>query len=162
MKPAESHSESAFAPSARTVSAEDKTKIEAVVRSFEAVWNSHRLSDLGKLLTEDAEWVNVVGMWWHGRTEIVKAHETFHAGMFREVNIRCTEIEIREVAPGVAIGIVTEKVDNYVTPEGTQMNGVVDRLTLAMVKRAGEWLIISGHNTTVDPRAQPHDPIKRR
>jgi len=156
---ADSHSSSTFAPSSRTISVEDKAKIEGVVQSFEGIWNSHRLSELGKLLTEDAEWVNVVGMWWHGRAEVVKAHEIFHATMFRKVNIRCTGVEIRGIARDVAIATVTEQVDNYVTPDGREMNGVVDRLTLALVKTGGEWLIASAHNTTVDPRAQPHNPI---
>jgi uncharacterized protein (TIGR02246 family) len=161
MKQAGSHSQSAISHSVKTVSSEDITSIGAVVRSFENIWNSHRLSELGKLLTEDAEWVNVVGMWWRGRDEIVKAHEALHAGMFRETAMEQSDPEVRMISNNVAIATLTVKMGDYVTPDGQRMTGAVDRLTLVTVKGDGEWRISSGHNTAIDPRAAPHDPIRR-
>ncbi|MGA2647532.1 MAG: SgcJ/EcaC family oxidoreductase [Candidatus Sulfotelmatobacter sp.] len=159
MKGPDSQTLLASALSPRTISREEVAKIERMVQSYEGIWNNHRLSELGTLFTEDAEWVNVVGMWWRGRADVVKAHEVFHATMFREVNIRCSGMEIRGIAPDVAIATLTVEVDDYVTPDGREMNGVVDHLTFVLVKIGGEWLIASGHNTTVDPLAQPHNPI---
>lgn len=153
-------SQSASAQSGGNASAEDKAEIEEVVQRFEEIWNSHRIAELGTLLTEDAEWINVVGMWWRGREDVVKAHEALHAGMFREVSTHSTSREIREIVPGVVIVTVTATMGDFETPDGRQMSGIVDRLTLVMVKKDGEWRITSGHNTTIDPRAQPHNPIK--
>ena len=137
---------------------DDKAKIVALVRSLENIWNRHRLEDLGKLLAEDADWVNVVGMWWRGRDEIVKAHE---AGMFRETAMEQSDPEVRMISNDVAIATLTVKMGDYVTPDGQRMSGVVDRLTLVTVKGDGEWQISSGRNTAIDPRAVPHDPIRR-
>jgi uncharacterized protein (TIGR02246 family) len=141
---------------------DDKTKIVALVRSLENIWNCHRLEDLAKLLTEDAEWVNVVGMWWRERDEIVKAHVALHAGMFRNTAMEVSgPPEVRMIANDVAIATMTVRMGDYATPDGQRMSGVVDRLTLVTVKQEGAWRISSGHNTTIDPRAVPHDPIRR-
>ncbi|MGH9686129.1 MAG: SgcJ/EcaC family oxidoreductase [Candidatus Acidiferrales bacterium] len=142
------------------VSAEDKAGIEEVIQRFEDVWNSHRIAELGTLLTEDAEWINVVGMRWRGKADVVKAHEALHAGMFREVSTHSTSREIREIVPGVVIVTVTATMSDFETPDGRQMSGIVDRLTLVMVKNDGGWRITSGHNTTIDPQAKPHNPTK--
>ncbi|MGA7914260.1 MAG: SgcJ/EcaC family oxidoreductase [Candidatus Acidiferrales bacterium] len=140
---------------------DDKAKIVALVRSLENIWNHHRLEDLGKILAEDADWVNVVGMWWRGREDIVKAHKALHAGMFRETAMEQSDPEIRMISNDVAIATLTVRMGDYVTPDGQRMSGVVDRLTLVTVKGDGEWQISSGHNTAIDPRAVPHDPIRR-
>ena len=141
---------------------DDNSKIVALVRSLENIWNRHRLEDLGELLTEDAEWVNVVGMWWRGRDEIVKAHAALHAGMFRDTAMEVSAgPEVRMISNDVAIATMTVRMGDYATPDGQRMSGVVDRLTLVTVKWEGEWWISSGHNTTIDPRAMPHDPIRR-
>ena len=153
-------SQSPGTQSDRKAPAENKVEIEEVIQRFEDVWNSHRIAELGKLLTEDAEWINVVGMWWRGKENVVKAVEILHAGMFREVNTRLANREIREIAPGVVIVTVTQTMDEYETPDGRRMSGVVDRLTLVVVKKDGEWRITNGHNTTIDLRAQQHNPIK--
>ncbi|MGB6500377.1 MAG: SgcJ/EcaC family oxidoreductase [Candidatus Acidiferrum sp.] len=141
---------------------DDKAKIVALVRSLENIWNRHRLEDLSTILAEDADWVNVVGMWWRGRGEIVKAHEALHAGMFRETAMEQSDPEVRMIANNVAIATLTVRMGDYVTPDGRRMSGVVDRLTLVTVKSDGEWRISNGHNTSIDPHAVPHDPVRRR
>lgn len=106
--------------------------------------------------------MNVVGMWWRGRYEIVKAHAALHAGMFCDTAMEVSAgPEVRMISNDVAIATMTVRMGDYATPDGQRMSGVVDRLTLVTVKREGEWWISSGHNTTIDPRAMPHDPIRR-
>jgi hypothetical protein len=46
-------------------------------------WNSHDMKAFGDLFHDDAAFVNVNGMYAHGRHEIQRSTETVHAGFFR-------------------------------------------------------------------------------
>lgn len=45
-----------------------------VVRGWEEAWNRGDADALASLFAPDAEFVNVVGLWWHDRERIRKAH----------------------------------------------------------------------------------------
>jgi hypothetical protein len=54
------------------------------------------------------------------RAELVKAHEAFHATMFRDVAIHMVGLNIRAITPDVAIATETENIDGFRTPDGTE------------------------------------------
>ena len=56
-----------------------------------------------ELFAEDAEFVNVVGLWWKGRDEIRKAHEFTHAKMFKDSQLTISEASVRFPADTIAI-----------------------------------------------------------
>ncbi|WP_292168650.1 hypothetical protein [Mesorhizobium sp.] len=60
------------------------------------------MDDLGALFSEDANFVNVVGMWWKNRSEIEAAHRATHETMFRESRLEGVVSSIVELSPGVA------------------------------------------------------------
>jgi uncharacterized protein (TIGR02246 family) len=140
---------------------EDKAAIKAVVHEWELVWNEHKMSKLTPILTEDAEWVNVVGMWWRGRAEIVRALEAFHATMFSHVQLHEVSLDIRAITPDVVIATETISQDAYNPLGGTEVKAGLTRCTYTLVKRNGSWLVASGHNTIINPEAQKNDPIQR-
>jgi uncharacterized protein (TIGR02246 family) len=43
---------------------------EAVIHGWEDAWNRADADALAELFAEDAEFVNVVGLWWHDRANI--------------------------------------------------------------------------------------------
>ena len=48
---------------------------EAVARAFFDRWNDHDAEGIAALFAEDADFVNVVGLWWRNRRAIRKAHD---------------------------------------------------------------------------------------
>jgi ketosteroid isomerase-like protein len=54
--------------------ATDETAIRQVAKDYVTYWNKHDLNAFANLFTEDAEWVNVVGHIWRGKTVIKKVH----------------------------------------------------------------------------------------
>lgn len=139
----------------------DEQAVRGVVSAYETAWNRHDMAEFGRLFTEDAEWVNIVGMWWRGRADVQKAHQAFHEVMFRDVPLHFTDVAVRTVAPGVAVAIGTIQMGDYTTPGGHTVRDTRDRMTLVMVQRDGRWKIVSGHNTVIDPVAARHDPVNR-
>jgi uncharacterized protein (TIGR02246 family) len=141
-------------------SASDEQAIRAVVREYGAAWNRHDMTTLAELFTDDAHWVTIVGMHWPGKSAVVTGHEAFHRTFFQTTDIELANVEVRVIAPGVAAAIVLLKVGPFTPPDGVRRPASDDRLSLILVKRDGRWRITHGHNTVIDPAAQPFDPVK--
>ena len=68
---------------------------EAPARAFVEAWNAHDMTALAALLTPDADWVNVVGMYWMGRDQIMFAQQAFHGGIFRHNQQELRSVQAR-------------------------------------------------------------------
>jgi uncharacterized protein (TIGR02246 family) len=133
--------------------------VRAVVMSYAEAWNHHDMRALSELFTDDADWINIVGMYWRGKTGLVKAHDVFHRTIFRTMEIGVTDIGIRAITPDVTAAVIGLRAGEYTTPDGKQRSATLDRLSLILVNHDGEWKITHGHNTVVDPNAAPYDPV---
>ena len=89
---------------------DESTKVVHVVQAFAECWNRHDMNAFAELFAADAEFVNVVGLWWRGREEIKKAHEVTHATMFK--NSRLTIADI-------AVGIFLRRARHYLRAMGS-------------------------------------------
>ena len=120
------------------------------------------MSTFGSLFTDDAEWVNIVGMVWRGKTEIQKVHQIVHATNFKNRNIQqLDDMTVRFIRPDVAVSIVRWTLDGFDAPDGRHFDKGTNVAMLVFVKENGKWLIASGENVTVDPMAAKHDPAKQ-
>ncbi|WP_320150410.1 SgcJ/EcaC family oxidoreductase [uncultured Tolumonas sp.] len=79
------------------------TEARRVVESFAECWNNHDIDAFAELFSEDAEFVNVVGLWWKGRAAIKAAHEFTHQTIFKNSRLTIAEVFIRFPAPQIAI-----------------------------------------------------------
>ncbi len=140
----------------------DDEGIRKTVKDFENAWNTHDMKLLTTLFREDAEFVNVVGMHWHGRDSIVKAHAIFHEIMFKDCRLRTDSIETRPLGSEHAIAVWTGTQDTYTTPDGHIVPKGQFRLTLIMTKGPDDWKIAHGHNVRIDAEAANNDPINSR
>lgn len=74
---------------------------EAVARAFFARWNDGDADGLAVLFAKDADFVNVVGLWWRGRAAIRRAHAYGFRHIFHASRIEITELSVRSLGPGV-------------------------------------------------------------
>ncbi|MGK9232137.1 SgcJ/EcaC family oxidoreductase [Inquilinus limosus] len=65
-------------------------RLEDVPAAFIAAWNRHDMAALAALFAEDADFVNVVGLWWRSRAEIEAAHAATHATSSRTAAWKAT------------------------------------------------------------------------
>lgn len=77
--------------------------IRALVAEVEAAWNTHDMHRFAACFAEEADFVNVNGLWWRGRQEIEERHAASHATRFRQSRMTIRLAESREIAPGVAV-----------------------------------------------------------
>jgi uncharacterized protein (TIGR02246 family) len=141
--------------------ASDEKAIRQVAKNYETLWNKHDMNAFADLFTDDAEWVNVVGMVWRGKAELMKAHRAAHETNFKNRSVYVDDLTVRFIRPDVAVAIVRWKVDGFDVPDGRHFDKGTDVSTLVFSKQNGKWLITSGENVTVDPLAAPHDPAKQ-
>ena len=145
---------------AAPLSAADRQGIDATLEGFGSTLAAMDFDAFARLLTADADWVNIVGMHWHGREQIVKGHRVVFTTRYHGQAQHITEKTEAALAPGVVLVIETIKMDDYTTPEGKPMTNNFFRMTLVLEKHDGKWLIRSGENTVIDLEAAKHDPGK--
>jgi uncharacterized protein (TIGR02246 family) len=124
-------------------------EVTRVVNALAETWNLHDMSAFAQLFAEDAEFVNVVGLWWKGRSEIKGAHEVTHQTMFKNSRLSIQEVGIRFPTPGIAISRCRWTLDGHVSPEGGALPARNGILVNTLQKIGGTWRIIDSQNTDI-------------
>lgn len=146
---------------ASVVPEKDAAEIHAALSGMGEAWNHHDMKAFVSYMTDDVEWVNVVGMWWRGKAQVFKAHEAFHKTIFKNRQLHEPEtVVLRAVARDTVIVTSVGKADGFTTPSGHVEPPSRNVLTEVFVRRDGRWLVAEGHNTTIVEEAQAHDPGK--
>jgi len=127
----------------------DRRRIEDLAHRFAECWNRHDMGEFGRLFAEDAEFVNVVGLWWRGREEIEKAHRTTHATMFRNSELIIEEVAVRFVKPDVAVARSLWGLTGHRSPSGEALPPRSGILMTLVVKRNDHWEILDAQNTDI-------------
>lgn len=128
----------------------EATEVTRIVRAFADCWNSHDMEAFAALFAPDAEFVNVVGLWWKGRAEIQAAHEFTHRSLFKNSLLTLDEVAVRWPVPQLALARCRWTLTGHVSPAGAalpQRNGVL--LNVLRRQEGGGWLIVDSQNTDI-------------
>ena len=123
--------------------------VTATVSSFAEAWNRHDMTAFGQLFAVDAEFVNVVGIWWKGRDVIQGAHEFTHSTMFKNSRLTLEATEVRFPVKGIAIARSKWLLEGHVTPDGAALPPRRGILLNVLVQSADGWKIIDSQNTDI-------------
>lgn len=145
----------------------DEEQINKLISEMTDGFNTHNFASLEKNSTEDVNWVNIVGMWWKGRREVVGAHYGIFNTIFKGVKFEKKSVKTRFITKDAAIANVVIHVGEFYPPDGidhgnNKKEAADDILTLVYVKRDGKWLLTAGQNTVIDPRAVPPANMKNK
>jgi uncharacterized protein (TIGR02246 family) len=120
-----------------------------LVQDFAAAWNAHDMTRFGALFAEDAEFVNVVGLWWHGRAQIQAAHAHTHATLFCASRVELAALTVRWPQPQLALARCRWELTGHVSPDGAPLPRRDGILVTVVQAHAGRWLIIDAQNAEV-------------
>jgi uncharacterized protein (TIGR02246 family) len=140
------------------VSAADQEGIQKTLDAFGTTLTKMDFDAFGTLFTDDADFVNVVGMHWAGKAQIVKAHRIVFTTRYKATPQHFIEKSEATLAPGLVLVVGKILMDDYTAQDGKLMTNNQFRMTLVMKKVGERWLIRSAENTIVDTVAAPHDP----
>lgn len=137
----------------------DSKSIEKKIDELIASWNNHDYNDMANYATEDCDWVNVKGMWWKGRKEVLYAHQEYHKTIFKNTSLKKNSTTIRFISSDVAIIHLSWHTGAFNTPSGTAVPEGDDLATLVFVKKNGTWLLTAAENVNVIEASQKHNPV---
>ena len=131
------------------------TRPEQIPSLFAEAWNKRDPDALASLFDDDAEFVNVTGLWWHDRASIRKAHAYGLERIFNESKLSIEETRVKRLSHDVVV------VHARMTLSGQSPIGTIKRpgsrttVFSFVVRRLGErWLCASAHNTDVVPHME--------
>ena len=77
--------------------ADDKA-IQAILKDQETAWNKHDMNAFTTAFRDDAEGINVAGMYWQGKAELLKHLTDFHATSLRTARSTCKRCRFTRLA----------------------------------------------------------------
>lgn len=128
----------------------DETEIRALQTLQQEAWNHQDAKAYTNLFTDDADVVNVMGWWWKGKAEIERKLTDAFAFVFRESVLTINDVEVRFLAPEIAVAHVRWAMVGARTPKGLPEPQQGIQLQV-LQKKAGKWLIASFQNTNSIP-----------
>jgi uncharacterized protein (TIGR02246 family) len=146
----------------------DYKSIRLAVKNLNEIWNRHDMDAYCDLFTEDATWVNILGMFWQNKTDLCKAHKIIKEVALKYWTAEMNLVKIRFIMQDVALvyiyetGYVEHEFDASPTKKFFKGDIFHDRLFLVYKKINNNWKITAGQNTTVDDTMSKFDPIKSK
>ena len=124
------------------------TQPQDIAARFVEAWNRKDARAIADLFTENADFVNVVGIWWQNSEEIYKAHEYGLRVIFPQSTLRLGKVKVKMLQPEIAIIHARMSLVGQ-----TEKNGeAAQRQNLFLFvarKNGGEWLCESAQNTDI-------------
>lgn len=133
---------------------------EAAIRALLArqaeAWNEHDARAWCESFTEDAEFVNILGMLFHGRAQIEARHAELFRGIFSRSQVTVITRKVVSLGPTSALAETVHELRGYERlPPGiraTEPDGTLrTRLKYVLGLEADGWRIRSAQNTAVLP-----------
>lgn len=128
---------------------------EALTRQAEA-WNQHDAKAWVAAFSDDAEFINILGMSMQGRAEIEKRHEQIFRTIFSRSRVVVKTRKVRLLGTSAALAETDYELRDYdrlppgiqpTDPDGTLRT----RLKYVWEQRAEGWRIVSAQNTAILP-----------
>lgn len=133
------------------------TRPHQIAENFAEAWNDADADALAALFVADADFVNVVGLWWRTREQIRDNHAYGFHHMFPDTTMELEEVTVRALGEDVAVVHAAWRMTRQITPDGEragERNGV---LVFTVARRPDNgWLAVSAQNTDRVPGAQTH------
>lgn len=125
---------------------------ERIVDIWVDAWNRRDPEKLASLFDEDAEFVNVTGLWWHDRASIFKAHNYGLSVIFNESTLRAMRVRVKWLSDDIAIVHAKMRLSGQTPTTEVEHPGVRRNIFSFVVHRTPEgWRCASAQNTDVVP-----------
>ena len=126
---------------------------DAFVPAFAAAWAARDGAALAALFAPDADFVNVVGIWWEDRAAIERAHAYALGSFFAGTRLVPGRVKVRDLG-GVAVVHARIALTGQRAPDGSRAGARTTILTFVLHRAEGGWQAVSAQNTDVVPGAE--------
>lgn len=126
---------------------QDILEIKANMQIFANAWNIHDAKQLAAVFAEDADFVNVAGQRWKGRTELEQGHANAFTSHLKNTRVSFPDTQIKFLKSDLAIYHSTWKMNGLTSPDGTSLPPKHGILTAIAQQQNNQWQIVAVHNT---------------
>ena len=121
-----------------------------LVHEYIRAWDAKDAEAIGRLFVEDADFINVVGLWWTGRHSIAKAQQFGFQHAFANATISISKVTQRFLGDDAAVVAAQWQISGQVDPDRQPVDPRRGVISATLVKLAdGTWLGVSCQNTDI-------------
>lgn len=122
---------------------------EDITSAFAHAWNRGDATALAQLFGDDADFVNVVGLWWRNRQEIRQAHDYGFRKIFAGSHMEFDHVTVRRLGCDAAVVIGSWTLSGQAAAEGVAVTQPRRGVFTFVLERgaSGVWTAVSAHNT---------------
>lgn len=114
-------------------------------------WNMKSAKKLASVFDEDAEFINVTGLWWHNRADIEKAHDYGFKVIFPDSELSLLYTRIKRISDSAAVVHAKMRLTGQ-SPKSKQKPSFRQTIfTFVLNKQKRGWTCASAHNTDIVP-----------
>ena len=125
-------------------------------KAFAKAWQSRDGAQIGALFVEDADFVNVTGLWWRNRAAIAKAHDYALKSFFADTTLKPGVITTRLLGETHAVVHCRFHLSGQTAPDGSTAKDRRTILVFVLQKSSEGWLAVTAQNTDVAPGKETH------
>lgn len=119
---------------------------------FVRAWNERKAENIAGLFAADAEFINVVGLWWHDRKAIFKAHDYGLRRIFQASHLELRQTKVRQLSIDIAIVYARMRLSGQTPQNKVEAPGIRFNIFTFVVQREEKgWICVSAHNTDQVP-----------
>jgi uncharacterized protein (TIGR02246 family) len=131
------------------------SRADEIPSLFVQAWNSRDADALASLFDENAEFVNVTGLWWHDRDAIRRAHAYGLERIFNDSTLSITETRVKTLSDDVGVVHARMTLSGQTAIGNITKPGSRATIFSFVVHRAGDrWQCASAHNIDVVPHME--------
>ena len=121
--------------------------------AFAAAWAARDADALAALFARDADFVNVVGIWWEDRAAIRNAHAYGLTTFFAQSRLTVGRVKLRRLG-NIAIVNARLILTGQTAPDGTPAGPRTTIATAVLEETPQGWLCVAFQNTDIVPGAE--------
>lgn len=128
---------------------------EELPKLFQEAWMKRDADMLASLFVEDAEFVNVVGLWWHNRDDIREAHAYGFEKIFGNSDLVVREIKVKNLSDDIAVVHTRMRLKGQTKKGDVEVPSIRQNIFSFVVQKfEDQWKCVSAHNTDIVPGAE--------
>jgi uncharacterized protein (TIGR02246 family) len=130
---------------------------DSIPQIFTEAWNKRDAYKIAQLFEENAEFVNVTGLWWHNRKDIEQAHAYGLSTIFKNSSLQLIRTKVKYLSESIAVMQAKMKLSGQTPIGSVKTPGERQTLFTFVVHKVGEqWLCASAQNTDIVPHQETH------
>jgi uncharacterized protein (TIGR02246 family) len=128
-----------------------------IPKTFIKAWNLKNAKMLASIFDEDAEFINVTGLWWHNRESIFDAHDYGLKVIFKDSELSLRKTKVKYLSHTIAVVNARVHLEDQTSIKGKKAQARNTIFTfVAHQNDNGSWSCASAQNTDIVPGKETH------